>query len=107
MASEKQTPTVTTQDASNVALQEENPHLKTITANKADETLKIVEEYGGEIGAPTPQESKKLRRKLYFRLVLLLIVIDLMLFVCCRSSYYAASDELKRLMCLNRSTKQP
>ena len=56
--------------------------MKTITANKADETLRIVEEYGSETAAPTPQELKKLTRKLYFRLILLLIVIDLMLFVC-------------------------
>ncbi|KAJ5686320.1 hypothetical protein N7536_008939 [Penicillium majusculum] len=81
MASQKQTPTVTTQDASNMALQEEKPYMKTITVNKADATSKIVEEYGSETAAPTPQELKKLRRKLYFRLILLLIVIDLMLFI--------------------------
>lgn len=64
-----------------MALQEKKPYMKTITVNKADATLKIVEEYGSETAAPTPQELKKLRRKLYFRLILLLIVIDLMLFV--------------------------
>lgn len=57
--------------------------LKAVTARDADETLKLIEEYGSDIPPLSPQGLKSLRLKLYFRLILLLIAVNLMLFVSC------------------------
>ncbi|KAL4779894.1 major facilitator superfamily domain-containing protein [Aspergillus varians] len=78
MASDKQTSTVTTNDA---PLEGHRPKITLATAGGSDDTMKLEEELGADVTAPTPQELKKLKRKLYLRLILLLIFLNLMLFI--------------------------
>ena len=54
---------------------------KVVSDEKADVTLRFLEEHEHYVSPLTPQKEKKLLLKLYFRLVTLLIVTDLMLFV--------------------------
>ncbi len=55
--------------------------LKTVKEKYADVTLRLVEEFGATVEALTPQEEKKLMRKLYLHVMLLVCVINLVLFV--------------------------
>lgn len=47
----------------------------------ADVTLKFLEEHGDSVPLLTPEAEKKLRRKLYWRLMMLLSAINIVLFV--------------------------
>jgi hypothetical protein len=53
----------------------------TVQEKNADVTLKLMEEHGDDFGPLTPETEKKLRRKLYWRVMLLLSAINIMLFV--------------------------
>lgn len=54
---------------------------KTVAEKNADVTLRLLEKHGDEFGPLTPEAEKKLRRKLYLRLMTLLSAINIMLFV--------------------------
>lgn len=54
----------------------------TIEGKHADGTLWLLEQHGHEFGPLTPEAEKKLRRKLYLRIMVLLSAINIMLFVC-------------------------
>ena len=54
---------------------------KTVQEKFADATLRLVEDHGDSVGPLTPEGEKKLRRKLYLRIMLLLSAINIMLFV--------------------------
>lgn len=54
---------------------------KTVQEKNADVTLRLLEEHGDKFGELTPEAEKKLRRKLYLRIMLLLSAINIMLFV--------------------------
>lgn len=53
----------------------------TVEEKNADVTLRLVEEHGDQFGPLTPEAEKKLRRKLYLRIMVLLSAINIMLFV--------------------------
>lgn len=55
---------------------------KVVSERAADETLRLVEEHGGDVGALRPEIEKTLKRKIYVHVLLLVIIIDLMLYVC-------------------------
>lgn len=67
---------------------------KTISDQAADETLRIIEEHGGDVGDLTLESEKKLKRKIYVHVLVLVIIIDLMLYV--SDSAHAHSDRLYR-----------
>lgn len=54
---------------------------KIISDRAADETLRIIEEHGNDVGELTPESEKTLERKIYVHVLLLVIIIDLMLYV--------------------------
>lgn len=54
---------------------------KTVAEKNADVTLRLLEKHGDEFGPLTPEAEKKLRRKLYLRVMTLLSAINIMLFV--------------------------
>ncbi|KAK8067743.1 transporter PB1C11.03 [Apiospora saccharicola] len=54
---------------------------RTVTEKYADVTLRLLEDHGDEFGPLIPEAEKKLRRKLYLRLMILLSAINVMLFV--------------------------
>lgn len=58
-----------------------------VEEKNADVTLRLLEEYGDQFGPLTPEAEKKLRRKLYLRIMLLLSAINIMLFVSCTLSH--------------------
>ncbi|KAL3455769.1 major facilitator superfamily domain-containing protein [Aspergillus heterothallicus] len=78
MASQKQPSEVKSGAAQHGIPQSET---KAVDARDADETLALEEQFSSEAAPPTEKESRRLNRKLYFRLVLLLILINLMLFI--------------------------
>jgi hypothetical protein len=55
---------------------------KTVTEKYADVTLRLIEEHGDSVDPLSPEQEKKVRRKLYLRLMGLLSTINIMLFVC-------------------------
>ncbi|KAF5025456.1 hypothetical protein F66182_2479 [Fusarium sp. NRRL 66182] len=63
---------------------------KTVTEKYADVTLRLIEEYGDSVEPLSPEAEKRLRRKLYFRLMGLLSTINIMLFVDKSTLGYAA-----------------
>lgn len=73
---EKATPAVATSIPAPEAGQ-----IKSISERSADVTLRFIEEYGGSVGALTPEKEKRLQWKLYFHVIALLTFINLMLFV--------------------------
>lgn len=54
---------------------------KIISERAADETLRLVEEHGNDVGVLTPESEKVLKRRIYLHVLLLVIIIDLMLYV--------------------------
>ena len=62
---------------------------KTVTKQYADVTLRLIEEHGDNVEPLSPEQERRVRRKLYLRLVGLLSTINIMLFVCSPPSYYA------------------
>lgn len=54
---------------------------KVVSERAADETLRLIEEHGANVGPLTLGAEKKLKRKIHLRILLLVIVIDLMLYV--------------------------
>lgn len=54
---------------------------KTVSEKNADVTLRLLEQHGDEFGPLTPEIEKKIRRKLYLRVMTLLSAINIMLFV--------------------------
>ncbi|KAK0387060.1 hypothetical protein NLU13_5373 [Sarocladium strictum] len=52
-----------------------------VQEKNADVTLRLLEEHGDQFGSLTPEAEKKLRRKLYRRIMVLLSAINIMLFV--------------------------
>lgn len=57
-------------------------HDGNVISNKAaDETLELIEQYGGDVGELTPEGEKTLKRKLYIHVLLLVTFIDFMLYV--------------------------
>lgn len=54
---------------------------RTVGEKSADVTLRLLEKHGDEFGELTPEAEKKLRRKLYWRVMTLLSAINIMLFV--------------------------
>ncbi|KAL1873791.1 hypothetical protein Plec18167_006309 [Paecilomyces lecythidis] len=73
---EKATPAVATSIPAPEAGQ-----IKSISERSADVTLRFIEEYGGSVGALTPEKEKRLQWKLYFHVIALLTFINLMLFI--------------------------
>ncbi|KAK8037534.1 allantoate permease of the major facilitator superfamily [Apiospora marii] len=63
---------------------------RTVTEKYADVTLRLLEDHGDEFGPLTPEAEKKLRRKLYLRLMILLSAINMMLFIDKSTLGYAA-----------------
>ncbi|EEY18165.1 cysteine transporter [Verticillium alfalfae VaMs.102] len=63
---------------------------KSVEERNADVTLRLLEEHGDKFGPLTPEAEKKLRRKLYLRVMLLLSAINIMLFVDKSTLGYAA-----------------
>ncbi|ESU08344.1 hypothetical protein FGSG_11571 [Fusarium graminearum PH-1] len=63
---------------------------KTVTKKYADVTLRLIEEHGDHAEPLSPEEEKKVRRKLYLRLVGLLSTINIMLFIDKSTLGYAA-----------------
>lgn len=55
--------------------------VKNVQEKYADVTLRLLEDHGDDFGRLTPDNEKKLRRKLYFHIIFLLSVINIMLFV--------------------------
>lgn len=53
----------------------------TVQEKNADVTLRLLEDHGDQFGPLTDEAEKKLRRKLYLRVMLLLSAINIMLFV--------------------------
>jgi len=64
---------------------------KTVTKEYADVTLRLIEEHGDSVEPLSPEQERRVRRKLYLRLVGLLSTINIMLFVCSPPRYYALS----------------
>ncbi|KAH8430976.1 uncharacterized protein LDX57_008638 [Aspergillus melleus] len=54
---------------------------KTIQEKYADVTLHLIEEHGDNVGPLTEEKEKRLRRKLYWKIMFLVSVINLTLFV--------------------------
>ena len=52
-----------------------------ISESNADATLRLIEEYGNTVEPLTPEGEKRLKWKLYTRLISLLLLINLWLFV--------------------------
>ncbi|KAI9170624.1 transporter [Paramyrothecium foliicola] len=67
-----------------------SPKGKTVTQKYADVTLHLIEQHGENVGPLTPEAEKKLRRKLYLRLMTLLSAINIMLFIDKSTLGYAA-----------------
>ncbi|GJD03035.1 major facilitator superfamily transporter [Colletotrichum higginsianum] len=63
---------------------------KTVTEKNADVTLRLLEQHGDDFGPLTPEMEKKIRRKLYLRVMTLLSAINIMLFVDKSTLGYAA-----------------
>ncbi|CAH0024760.1 unnamed protein product [Clonostachys rhizophaga] len=63
---------------------------KTVSAKYADVTLRLLEEHGDKVGPLTPEIEKKLRRKLYLRLIVLVSAINIVLFIDKSTLGYAA-----------------
>ncbi|KAF3359369.1 Fructose-2,6-bisphosphatase [Verticillium dahliae VDG1] len=63
---------------------------KSVEDRNADVTLRLLEEHGDKFGPLTPEAEKKLRRKLYLRVMLLLSAVNIMLFVDKSTLGYAA-----------------
>ncbi|KAH6994793.1 major facilitator superfamily domain-containing protein [Fusarium venenatum] len=63
---------------------------KTVTKEYADVTLRLIEEHGDSVEPLSPEEEKRVRRKLYLRLVGLLSTINIMLFIDKSTLGYAA-----------------
>ncbi|KXH50117.1 major facilitator superfamily transporter [Colletotrichum nymphaeae SA-01] len=63
---------------------------KTVSEKNADVTLRLLEQHGDEFGPLTPEMEKKIRRKLYLRVMTLLSAINIMLFVDKSTLGYAA-----------------
>jgi hypothetical protein len=59
----------------------------TVQEKNADVTLRLLEEHGDRFGPLTPEAEKKLRRKLYLRIMTLLSAINIMVFVSCLSQH--------------------
>lgn len=57
------------------------PEKQAISERFADETLRLVEQYGDQVGPLTPEVEKKLKRKIQIWLLCILSFINLMLFV--------------------------
>lgn len=55
---------------------------KVVSERAADETLRLVEEHGGNVGELTPQIETRLKRKICLYVLFLVTVIDLILYVC-------------------------
>ncbi|KAJ0333664.1 hypothetical protein COL922a_010752 [Colletotrichum nupharicola] len=66
------------------------PKGKTVSEKNADVTLRLLEQHGDDFGPLTPEAEKKLRRKLYWRIMTLLSAINIMLFVDKSTLGYAA-----------------
>lgn len=66
----------------------------TVQEKNADVTLKLMGEHGEDFGPLTPEAEKKLRRKLYWRVMLLLSAINIMLFV--RASRHTVNSGVPR-----------
>ncbi|KAJ0275373.1 hypothetical protein Brms1b_011857 [Colletotrichum noveboracense] len=66
------------------------PKGKTVSEKNADITLRLLEQHGDDFGPLTPEAEKKLRRKLYWRIMTLLSAINIMLFVDKSTLGYAA-----------------
>uniref|UniRef100_L2G1V2 Cysteine transporter n=1 Tax=Colletotrichum fructicola (strain Nara gc5) TaxID=1213859 RepID=L2G1V2_COLFN len=66
------------------------PKGKTVSEKNADVTLRLLEQHGDDFGPLTPEADKKLRRKLYWRIMTLLSAINIMLFVDKSTLGYAA-----------------
>lgn len=52
-----------------------------ISDQAADETLRLIEEHGDDVGELTTQNERRLKRKIYLHVLLLVVIIDLMLYV--------------------------
>ncbi|KAK7421714.1 hypothetical protein QQZ08_009802 [Neonectria magnoliae] len=63
---------------------------KTVEEKYADVTLRLIEEHGDKFPPLTPETERKLRRKLYWRLMTLLSAINIMLFIDKSTLGYAA-----------------
>ncbi|KAK1146826.1 hypothetical protein N8T08_002587 [Aspergillus melleus] len=63
---------------------------KTIQEKYADVTLRLIEEHGDNVGPLTEEKEKRLRRKLYWKIMFLVSVINLTLFVDKSTLGYAA-----------------
>lgn len=62
-------------------INDKTPKGPAVEERNADVTLRLLEKHGHEFGPLTPEAEKKLRRKLYLRIMLLLSAINIMLFV--------------------------
>lgn len=84
---------------------------KIISDRAADETLRIIEEHGKDVGELKPDFEKTLKRKIYVHVLLLVIIIDLMLYVSGYLStlgmYYVADLDVADQPFACRSIKQP
>lgn len=65
----------------NISVAETTPNEKLTAAKNADATLKFIEDHGGKFPPLSTDAEKKLRRKLYWRLMTLLSTVNIMLFV--------------------------
>ncbi|KAM9873462.1 cysteine transporter (major facilitator superfamily transporter) [Verticillium dahliae] len=92
MASEKGVqPEVTRETKLSKETAETHPQKgKSVEERNADVTLRLLEEHGDKFGPLTPEAEKKLRRKLYLRVMLLLSAVNIMLFVDKSTLGYAA-----------------
>lgn len=68
------------------------PKGKTVSEKNADVTLRLLEQHGDDFGPLAPEAEKKLRRKLYWRIMTLLSAINIMLFVSCTRNTRAMVD---------------
>ncbi|KAJ4505544.1 hypothetical protein HRR83_008543 [Exophiala dermatitidis] len=66
------------------------PTTVTVKEKYADETLRIIEEHGDDFGPLTPEQEKKLVRKLHWHVMGLLSAINIMLFIDKSTLGYAA-----------------
>jgi hypothetical protein len=63
------------------SLTEEPSLTKTGDIRNADVTLQLLEKHGHEFGSLTPEAERRLRKRLYWRLMTLLSAINIVLFV--------------------------
>ncbi|KAF7561612.1 hypothetical protein G7046_g2530 [Stylonectria norvegica] len=77
-------------DESNVYTQDAPAEEIVVSEKYADVTLRIVEDHGKDFGPLTPENEKKLRRKLYLYVMGLLSAINLLLFIDKSTLGYAA-----------------